>query len=203
MGNVTSGAAMRSGMNVTRYAMCNAAMASMAYDGAHNDQPDNDYETIDTDTTPLAASFWGLSNRFNPTGRTTMVNFALEADEALDLWRLNNKWFKPYNFILWGYGYDRWAAHPNEKLWYGNLGGLSYKRYLTTDAEAFGYCVQARTRAAGAKLTVGNMDATVDMGGVGFNFGVKHSAEWDRAYQNSYGFWKRMMEEFDEDVSNR
>jgi hypothetical protein len=203
MGNVISGAALRSGMNVTKYAMCNAAMASMAYDGVHNDQPDNEFETVDTDPTPLAAAFWGLSNLFNPAGRTTMVNFALEADEALDLWRLNNKYFKPYNFILWGYGYDRWDAHPNEKLWYGNLGGISFKRYLTTDAEAFGYCVQARTRAAGAKLTVGNMESTVNMGGPSFNFGVKHSAEWDRAYQNSYGFWKELMKKFEEDVSNR
>ncbi len=201
MGNVISGAAIKSGMNVTKYAMCNAAMASMAYDGVHNDQPDNDFETIDTDTTPHAAAFWGLSNRFNPTGRTTMANFALPMDAALGLWSFNNEWFKPYSAVVWGYGYDRWNPDPNEKLWYGNLGGISFVRYLTTDAEAFGYCVQARTRAAGAKLGVGNMDTTVDMSS--FGFGDEHSAEWNRAYQNSYGFWKRMMEEFDEDVSNR
>jgi hypothetical protein len=201
MGNVISGAALRSGMNVTKYAMCNAAMASMAYDGVHNDQPDNDFETIDTDPIPLARAFWGMANRFNPTGRTTMANFALPMDDALGLWSFNNEWFKPYNFVLWGYGYDRWNPDPNEKLWYGNLGGVSFVRYLTTDAEAFGYCVQARTRAAGAKLGVGNMDATVDMST--FGFGNEHSAEWNRSYQNSYGFWKRLMEEFDEDVSNR
>jgi|GEM_PF-2658242 len=201
MGNVISGAALRAGMNVTKYAMCNAAMASMAYDGVHNDELDNDFETIDTDPTPLAAAIWGLSNRFNPTGRTTIVNFALPMDDALGLWSFNNKWFKPYNFLVWGYGYDRWNPYPNEKLWYGNLGGISFVRYLTTDAEAYGYCVQARTRTAGAKLGVGNMSSTVDMST--FGFGDEHSAEWNRSYQNSYGFWKRLMEEFDEDVSNR
>jgi len=201
MGNVISGAALRSGMNVTKYAMCNAAMASMAYDGVHNDQPDNDFETIDTDPTPLAAAFWGLSNRFNPTGKTSMVNFALPMDDALGLWSFNNEWFKPYNALVWGYGYDRWNPHPNEKLWYGNLGGISFVRYLTTDAEAFGYCVQARTRAAGAKLGVGNMSSSVDMST--FGFGNEHSAEWNRSYQNSYGFWKELMKKFEEDVSNR
>jgi hypothetical protein len=201
MGNVISGAALRSGMNVTKYAMCNAAMASMAYDGVHNDQLDNDFETIDTDPTPLATAFWGLSNRFNPTGKTSMVNFALPMDDALGLWSFNNEWFKPYSALVWGYGYDRWNPDPNEKLWYGNLGGISFVRYLTTDAEAFGYCVQARTRAAGAKLGVGNMNSTVDM--TGFGFGSEHSAEWNRAYQNSYGFWKELMKKFEEDVTNR
>jgi alpha-beta hydrolase superfamily lysophospholipase len=201
MGNVIAGSALRSGMKITKYALCNAAMASMAYDGAHNDNEDNNFVTIDTDTTPLAAAIWGLSNLFNPTGRTTMTNFALEADEALDLWRLNNKFFKPYDLIAWGYGYDRWTADPNEKLWHGRLGGVSFKRYIDTHAEAFGYCVQARTRAAGAKTNVGNMSSTVDMGE--FGFGAKHSEQWIRCYQGSYAFWKELMKTFEEDVTNR
>lgn len=54
-------------------------------------------------------------------------------------------------------------------------------RYLTTDAEAFGYCVQARTRAAGAKLGVGNMRAMVDMSTFGFR--DEHSAEFNESIQ--------------------
>ena len=203
LGNGVAGSALHAGMNVTKYAMCNAAIASMAYDGVHNDAPDNDFETIDTDPSPLARSFWGLANRLNPTGKTNVVNFALPNDEALGMWSFNNKWFRPYNFVLWGYGYDRGAPNPNEKLWYGNLGGISFLRYLTTDAEAFGYCVRARTRAAGVKTGVGNMTANVDMSGSDIGFVHEHSAEWTRSIQNCHGFWKELMKKFNEDVTNR
>lgn len=204
LGNVTAASALNSGMSVKKYAMLNAAMASMAYDGVHIPaDADADFVTIDTDRTPNAAAFWGLANRVKHAD-TQLVNFGLPLDHALGKWTYNNNHFRPQWWAdLSGYGYDRSESDPNKKLYYGPLAaiGIGSTRILDTEAEAFGYCVQARTRAAGCKLSTGNMSATIDMRDYGN--ATEHSAQWVRPIQTIYPFWKRLMEEFNEDLSNR
>ena len=107
MGNVTSGSALRSGMQVSRYAMCNAAMAAMAYDGTLVDY--GDYVTPDTDADPGTWRNFGLADKLNPSP-TKILNFYLEPDSALGQWVVNNQLFKPQpvdlkTFIIHQYDY--------------------------------------------------------------------------------------------------
>lgn len=110
MGNVITGAALREGMEVERYALCNAAMASMAYDSsAHirldpvNGEPWDKIwgdlgpqKTPDTDSEAVIRDSFGLEGKFSGGNNFPhMINFYLPDDDALKSWIENNRWFKP------------------------------------------------------------------------------------------------------------
>jgi hypothetical protein len=206
MGNVASGSALRNNMQVTRYAMCNSAMAAMAYDGAL--QPnDPSFETPDTDVDPDTRQSFGLANKFNPAG-TQIINFSLPQDYALGVWALNNEFFKPQRIDLpAGKFYEyRSSAPAGSKLMLGEQGGEPIRdlRAVTSVPEAMGYVTKSRTRAAGVREdTGGSVVSFVHMGADGFEFGDEHSAEWVYSLQATFPFWKEILKKFDIDVTNR
>jgi len=201
MGNVVCGSALRNNMQVTRYAMCNSAMAAMAYDGTL--KPDDPiYQTPDTDTDAGIRQTFGLANKFNPAG-TEIINFSLPDDAALGQWTLNTRLFKPQLFAdLTSYNYNP-TLIVARRLEYENW--VSH-RAVTSVSEAMAYVTQSRTRAAGARQdTGGSVVSFVHLGddAGGFGFGTEHSAEWVYSIQKTYPFWKEVLKKFDVDVTNR
>jgi hypothetical protein len=200
LGAAVCGPALRSGMQVSRYAMCNAAVAAIAYDSSL--QPDDPaYQTPDTDADEGTRQTFGLANKFNPVG-TEIVNFSLPLDAALGMWTENNKLFKPQFFAdLTCYVYEP-EYGTGRKLQYH--GWNPAPRIVTSIPEAMAYVTQSRTRAAGARQdTGGSVVSFVNMGRGGFEFGTEHSAEWVYSIQKNYSFWKEVLKKFDVDIANR
>ena len=208
MGNVAAGSALRNNMQVKRYAMCNSAMAAMAYDGSL--QPDDpSYETPDTDTDSSIRQTFGLADKFNPVG-TEIVNFSLPQDYALGKWNANNAFFKPQGIDLPSGKFYQYSsgAPAGSKLMLGERGGEPNRdlRPVTSVSEAMGYVTKSRTRAAGVRQdTGGSVISFVDMGAGagGFQFGDEHSAEWVYPIRATYPFWKEILTKFDIEVTNR
>ena len=198
MGNVVSGAALRSNMQVTRYAMCNSALAAMAYDASI---VDNNYQTPDTDSDAGVRQNFGLASKVNPAS-TEIVNFSLGPDRALGAWDANNQFFKPQSFAdLSGYAYNPSNAVGSRLLY---LSTFLNVKVITSTPEAMGYVTRSRSRAAGGKPeTGGSVGSFVNMGVGGFEFGNEHSAEWAYSIQKTYPFWKEVLKKFQIDVSNR
>ena len=198
MGNVISSVALRSGMQVNRYAMCNAAVAAMAYD--ENMVSADAYPfTPDTDFDAVIRAGYGLKNQFNPVS-TEIVNFTLPLDSALAQWALNND-MKPADLITTFYGYDP-SLLPSARLFHVGLFGL--RRSVTSVAEAIAYITRARSRTAGAvQDTRGSVSRFVNMGSGGFEFGTEHSAEWRRPIQWTYPFWLEAAKTFDVETGSR
>ena len=200
MGNVVAGAALRSGMIVTRYAMCNSAMAAMAYDGTLTPD-DPEYQTPDTDPDVGTRQTFGLANRFNPAV-TEIVNFTLPNDYALSQWSENNKLFKPQVFPDGTHYFYSSQGTVGHKLGYVPL--TDNIQYVISQPEAMAYVTKSRTRAAGARQdTGGAVVSFVNMGLGGFEFGDEHSAEWVYTTHKTYLFWKEVLKKFDLDVSDR
>ncbi|MEY2506446.1 MAG: hypothetical protein QOH01_775 [Verrucomicrobiota bacterium] len=190
MGNAVAGSALRANMQVARYAMCNAAVAAMAYD---QNIVDFNYETPDTDSDQRTRSTFGLANKFNPSG-TKLINFSLPADFALGQWNANNEFFKPQPRLTANY-YYRPLNSSGRKLTYE---GLVTVRVVTSVAEAMGYVTQSRSTAEGTKQSLsGSINAVVNMGSGGFGFGTEHSAAWEFTMQRTYPFWREILHQFD------
>ncbi|MES2477089.1 MAG: hypothetical protein V4640_14990 [Verrucomicrobiota bacterium] len=216
MGNVITGAALRAGMIIDRYALCNAAMSAMAYDDNYflrykqgtTEELDDIYMvpavesimgTPDTDPDSQIADLYGLQGKFtkpnfggtpNPYGEEappTMINFGLPNDSALAKWTSNNKNFKPETGK--GYTYTIGAITPAN----------------ATQAEAMGYLTKSLTRTVGADLrTKGAISDTVDMRNWGTNvnhggFGETHSAQWRWNNQSTNLFWNKICEKLELD----
>ncbi|MGB8167785.1 MAG: alpha/beta hydrolase, partial [Chthoniobacteraceae bacterium] len=197
MGNVASGAALRSGMDVLRYNMCNAAMAAMAYEGSL--RPDYIRPTPDTDPEEETRERFGLADKINPTS-TTIASFGLGPDAAIGLWAINNALFKPQQFATAKYVYDPTLEFaPGLKLYYEERHLLlpTTYRVVTSLREAMGYVTASRTNAAGGRMDTNgsiNNGPAVDMGSFGFE--DEHSAEWVLTIQKTYLFWEEMMTKF-------
>ena len=191
MGNVISGAALRSGMEIESYAMCNSAVAAMAYDPTRIYPDYAGYKTPDTDHDPAIRNGYGLANKFNLANMPEIFNFSLPADEALKGWLTNNKLFKADHNKSYRYqenpvpisSYKLSYTSPNTV--YRNITGLS---------EAMGYVTQSRSLPAGADLlTSGSVNnAAVDM--TSWGFGKTHSAVWRWSNQKSHIFWEQLVE---------
>jgi hypothetical protein len=205
MGNVISGAALRSGMLIDRYAMCNAAMAAMAYDpNPILRNVDNIYtpvtipelrDTPDSDPDPAIRANYGLENKFNLPGKPEVFNFGLPDDSALGSWSANNLYFKPNNQYLYT---ENSILQPFPLVYQATP--VSSFRSVTAVPEAMGYVTKSRTRTAGADLrTSGKIAAgnKIDMSswGTGTNhsgFGNTHSAQWRWSNQSTELFWKEL-----------
>jgi hypothetical protein len=192
MGNVISGSALLEGMSVTRYVMCNAAMAAMSYDGGITNLPLSLSSTPDTDTDP-AAQVLGLKNRFN-NNRTTYINYYLPDDDALQSWIANQQINKPEIFFNSAYVYDP-AETPGNKIYYSEGAIFQARRNITRLPEAMGYVTKSRSHAAGA---VGNTNGSISLkiGMDSFGFEDEHSAEWNWSLASSYRFWRQLFESF-------
>jgi hypothetical protein len=195
MGNVISGAALRSGMSVQRYAMCNSAVAAMAYDPTRIHPDYTGYKTPDTDHDPAIRNGYGLASKFSGLANMPQIfNFSLPADEALKGWLSNNKFFKAdHNKYYWYQEYPE--PMTTYRLFYNPF--QNNFRNVTGLPEAMGYLTQSRSLPAGADLlTAGSVNnAAVDM--TSWGFGKTHSAVWRWSNQKSHLFWENLVEKLD------
>jgi hypothetical protein len=215
MGNVICGAALRKGMEVENYALCNAAMAAMAYDSdplLKND-PDSGQpwsriwsdlgpkKTPDTDPQANIRDTFGFNNKFNENSALPqMFSFVLPEDSALDLWVLNNQVSKPDSGGH-SYYYQETPIAPNISYKLFQAAPNANPREVTQQPEGFGYVTKSLTRTAGAELRTGDaIGGSHDMSswGVGANhagFGDEHSAQWKWNNQSTCLFWEMLSEE--------
>ncbi len=209
MGNVIAGEALRNGMMVRRYALCNAAVPSMAYDSSQILQMDPTtlqtwnkiwppleepilLHTPDTDPSAIFRNRYGIRNRFNGGffSPIEMFNFYLRDDSALSKrWVENNQLFKPQ---LTGQGY-RYEQIPFTTPWQLAQGPPS--RQVVFSPEALAYVTKALTRTLGQDpRTAGSIDYDIDMNDWGphanhSGFGTTHSAQWRWSIQSTNEFW--------------
>jgi len=189
-------------MQVTRYAMCNSAMAAMAY---NESIIDDNFTTPDTDSDEETRLKFGLAKKIPAS--TTIINFALPADAALGQWSANNQYFKPQIFAAGDFYVYTPSFAPGSKLRYVGPGYWNDGRNITSVPEAMAYVTQSRSRAAGAKLGLaeGNdssVSSTVNMGAGEFNFGTEHSAEWNWTIQRTRLFWREVLTQFQIDTGD-
>ena len=198
MGNVTTGAALRAGMQIEKYSLCNAAMSASAYDtdpALRKDLDGNDLSLIgdrrtpDTDPDPAYRAAFGLQGKFNNASFPRMFSFGLPNDFALGLWTSNNYTYKPEKALGYYYSFPPY----NRPTW--------FNRMVTGLPEAMGYVTKSLTRTAGAELrTKGIITDFQDMrdwSKVGKNhggFNSEHNAEWKWNYQSTNLFWKRLVD---------
>jgi hypothetical protein len=197
MGNVTAGAALRSGMSIQRYAMCNAAMAAMAYDpDPILRNVDNIFipgtlpelrDTPDTDPDPAIRTGYGLENKFNLPGNPTVFNFGLPDDTALGSWSANNLYFKPNPQYLYT---ENSILQPFPLAYQATL--VSSYRSVTAVPEAMGYVTKSRTRAAGADLRTNGKIAPGNKIDMKDWFNDTHSAQWRWSNHSTELFWKEL-----------
>ncbi|MEO5712136.1 MAG: thrombospondin type 3 repeat-containing protein [Luteolibacter sp.] len=217
MGNVVSGAALRAGMEVKNYAMCNAAMSAMAYDPnpalipPPTAQLPTDLATLKTPDTDLDVTIrtnFGLSNKFNVANGPFIYNFGLPNDFATGAWSANNELFKPeYQYNLnSSYDYQPFEPLSERRLSYipdynGYIHGNPVSlRYIVSIPEAMGYVTKSKTRTAGANLdTRGVIDVGKVVNMADFGFGSEHSAEWLWNYQATHLFWERLAKRLELD----
>ncbi|MEI6177293.1 MAG: hypothetical protein WCS43_10405, partial [Verrucomicrobiota bacterium] len=212
MGNVVCASAIQTGMNVERYAMCNAAMSAMAYDPSKDLIQDptpllpinlRTVATPDDDPDPMIRKTYGLLNIFKQADNTplpmpALYQFGLPGDSALALWSLNNQWFKPQalGLLLKSYHYSP-TGPSNRKLTFTSLENVRLvTRNVTVRAEAFAYVTKSRTLAAGAELRTRGVitdDRVQDMSE--FNFDDAHSAQFRWNIQSTYAFWRTLSDD--------
>lgn len=204
MGNVVSGSALRAGMEITSYAMCNAAMAAMAYDANPMLKLDSEtgqvltgifnvfdayHKTPDDHHDAEIRTNYGLENKFNLTSMPPVFNFGLPNDQALGKWSANNLYFKPNMHYL--YEEDS-VLHPYPLVY--QLTPISPYRSVTSQAEAMGYVTKATTRTAGADLRTRGCVGVNNTIGMSSWFGETHSAQWRWNYSSTCLFWEKLFE---------
>ncbi|GAA5120501.1 alpha/beta hydrolase [Luteolibacter yonseiensis] len=210
MGNVVVGSALRAGMQVKNYSMCNAAMSAMAYDNntaLRYDPGTSEFlgyifpsgsaqECPDLDPSPTFRDTYGLKDKFhNVAGAPNFFNFGLPNDSALGNWVANNHLYKPD--LIHGYSY---RAAPTGSFPYKMTRDTGpTKVEVTNVAEAFGFVTKSLTRTAGSDLrTRGAVFAHQNMDDWGEGvahggFGSTHSAEWQWNYQSTSLFWEKLV----------
>ena len=195
MGNVISGKALQEGMNVSRYVMCNAAMAAMSYDGSITNASLSGFNTPDTDSDWVTMAM-GLKDKFNDN-LTCRINYYLPDDDALQTSIVNQTSNKPD--WLNHYSYQTFNP-PGEKLVHTTIHPLfpifrNTERFVTNYSEALGYVTCSRSHAVGA-VGYANGCISSKVGMDGFGFGDEHSAEWNWSLTGSYKFWRKLFVSF-------
>jgi|AntRauTorckE6833_2_1112554.scaffolds.fasta_scaffold09733_2 hypothetical protein len=194
MGNIVVGSALREGMHVGNYALLNAAVPAMCYDGN-----EDLYELIPNRETPDGAGDddpitkeLGFNEKINGIGiEEEMINFFLESDDAMGAWAINNKGFKPE--LLEGYRFNV-NREPGERVY--NLSLFQADRYLRSFHESAAYATASKTKALGGKgVTNGSVTDKVDMAAK-YGFGVIHSAQWIWRIQKTDQFYHDLMQKF-------
>jgi hypothetical protein len=176
MGNIVGGSALRKGMKVANYALIDAAVPASCYDSntalqqSYGNSPDND---SDQPTQALA-----YKNKLSSV-ETTLINFYLRSDDALELWVLNNSLYKPEVFYTTTGGDHAYKYHPGnasgQKLFLTFL--FSASRNLEQLEESLAYAARSSTRTVGAEgRTAGSITSSVDLSGFGYE--NEHSGFW-------------------------
>jgi hypothetical protein len=194
MGNVVVSSAIQEGMHVENYALLNAAVPAMCYDGSKV-LFEFDRETPDGDTDPITRDR-GFKEKTLNTNNARLINFYLENDFALSDenlgWVANNRNFKPESFNLGTTGYD---YNPERAL--GTkvhiTFALDFGRHLRLFQESAAYASASRTKTVGAEgRTMGSISEKVDMDAE-YGFGNMHSAEWLLRIQKTARFYHDLM----------
>jgi hypothetical protein len=214
MGNVITGAALRSGMEIEGYALCNAAMASMAYDISPALKIDPatgsewnyilagfaPHKTPDTDPVQAIRDSYGIKNKFNSGTGPRKFNLGLPDDSALNTWVDNNLLFKP-DANGHSYYYQEVPQPPNLTYKLFQAPPVGNPREVVSQPEAMAYVTKSVTRTAGADLrTRGSIQDSYNMSswGAGANhsgFGETHSAQWRWSNQSTHLFWEKLFKE--------
>lgn len=183
MGNIVAGEALRRGASVSNYALWNAAVPSICYDDRDALDQGWGYTHPNDDPDAYTRSL-SYRKRFDGAGGR-LINFFLEGDSALGLWRLNNSISKPQRWtsgFVAGYGYNR-AEISGRKLYLEFWTALG--RYIVDAHEAMSYAVKSPTLAVGADpglvdssgLIYGSIRTEVDMNAE-YAFDKDHSAQF-------------------------
>jgi hypothetical protein len=198
MGNVTTGAALRAGMEIEQYSLCNAAVSASAYDTnpiLRKGMDGNDlgligsHQVPDTDPDTTYRATFGLQDKFNKASYPRMFNFGLPNDFALGTWSSNNYLYKPQEGLGYYYGTP---PYPRPTF---------FNRTVTSLPEAMAYATKSLTRTAGSDLRTGaiikDFQDMSDWSNIGTNhsgFDTKHSAAWIWNYQSTNLFWTRLVQ---------
>ena len=195
MGNVVASSALREGAVVEHYALLNAAIPAMCYDG-NKQLYKFDYNTPDEDDDPITQNL-GFSQKIKESDKINMINFCLVNDAALKIWEFNNKKFKPdyHNTPDGVYHYDKEASN-GERLHV--TFAWQPTRHVRLFHEAAAYATKSLTKAVGAEpKTRGSIDKTVNLDDR-YGFDENHSAQWQLNIQKNYRFYSDMLVEFGE-----
>jgi len=211
MGNIVVSSALREGMNVENYALLNAAIPAMCYDG-----DEGLYlfprETPDGDADPITKSLGFKEKITGENVRRSMINFYLANDSALTGlisiplvgevggWENNNQNFKPQPFLHTpgtGYKYEpENTAGTKVFVKFSNENESRY-RNLRSFHESAAYATVSRTKTVGADgRTAGVINDKVDLDAK-YGFGSTHSAQWVWRVQNTYSFYYDLMDKFE------
>ena len=197
MGNVIAGSALRAGMNINHYALCNAAVSAMCYDSSSLLHDANIWHGVNIGdrSTPdnhqrQTVREYGLKNKFN-YNNVRMNNFTLSKDSALDGWITNNKLFKPNIGATLYYSYDTDVSWPLIRSMV-TVPPLAIRQPVRSLPEAMGYVTKSLTPPTGrTPFTRGAIDSTVSMDAW---FGDVHSAQWRKNYLESREFWFTLID---------
>jgi esterase/lipase superfamily enzyme len=206
MGNVVVSSALREGMQVENYALLNAAIPAMCYDGREA-LYEFDRETPDGDA-DLVTKALGFKEKMSQTNGARLINFYLSNDSALtgkinvpivgDVfgWEDNNAHYKPESFNLGTTGYDYDPDRTaGTKVYLTFL--TEFGRHLRSSHESAAYATASRTKTVGADgRTAGVINDKVDMD-VQYGFGETHSAEWQWRIQKTHRFYHDLMDKLD------
>jgi hypothetical protein len=194
MGNIVAGSALRHGLNITNYALLNAAFPASCYDNSSTlhqafgaFSPDHD---LDPGTQALA-----YKDKLANVGGN-LISFFLETDDALEAWVTNNQMFKPEEFYRVSGGDHAYKYYPGnppgQKLFLTFL--LSPDRILQQLEESLAYAAKSSTRAVGAEgNTHGSISLSVNQSGYGYE--DEHSAFWAFDLQTMRSPYERLMDE--------
>ena len=151
MGNVVVSSALRENMQVDNYALLNAAIPAMCYDGRQI-LYEFDRETPDGDADPITKAL-GFKEKISQTNNARLINFYLTNDSALADenfgWVGNNRSYKPESFNLGTTGYDydpERAADTKIHITFA----LDFGRHLRLFQESAAYATASRTKTVGA-----------------------------------------------------
>ncbi len=201
MGNIVAGEALRRGASVENYALWNAAVPSICYDGRY--ELDQGWGFVHPNDDPDAYTrSLSYRDRFAGVGGR-LINFYLEEDSALGLWRLNNSTSKPQRWtsgFVAGYGYNRSAVSGRKlflEFW------TAFGRNMVDDHESMSYAVRSPTLAVGSDSglvdslgsSYGSVVAEIDMDDE-YGFDKDHSAQFLYAIQKTKALYDQTLIEF-------
>lgn len=195
MGNIVGGSALRKGMSVSNYALIDAAVPASCYDpntslqqSSYGNSPDND-----TDQSTLDLAY---KNKL-AAPNTTLINFYLASDDALELWEVNNRQFKPevfYTSSAGDHAYKYFPGNPSgEKLFLTFL--LDPNRNLTQMEEALAYAARSSTKAVGAEgNTRGSITQANSVDLSTYDYEDEHSGFWQFKLQKMKPAYDTLMD---------
>jgi len=216
MGNVVTGSALQNGMNVSQYALLNAALPASCYDEDENLKQAPASVTVaglpvhlwnqvtpedDPDIATRALAYRGRLRNV----RSNLISFYLPDDYATSFaWELNNALTKPPGASLSGPFLYKRDLPSGKKLIKGiedpSTGDIVVDRYIVDPYEAQPYACRTWGKAVGAEGRIsGRVSTTVDLSsdtfspsGVG-GFSREHSAEFNFDIQKLRPFYTELL----------